>query len=108
MDNSIYEVDKEDYINYLGQLNKEKADMEVSEYPGGYIIKLSSKKDKKHFTTRIVDNEKQEEHYYIFNMPDEDERIPPKPIRKITLETKEEVQAFFDALSKSSRGEKKV
>lgn len=33
-------------------------------------------------------------------MPLDEERQPPRAVRKITLETKEEVQAFFDALSK--------
>ena len=41
-----------------------------------------------------------EEYYYVFNMPDDDERIAPKPVMKITLDNKEDVQAFFDALNK--------
>ena len=44
--------------------------------------------------------EEDEEQYYIFNMPDNDERQRGRAIRKITLETQEEVQSFFDALSK--------
>lgn len=46
----------------------------------------------------IPDNEK--EKYYIFKMPEDDERIPPAPIRRIVLEDKDEVQAFFDILNK--------
>jgi len=33
-------------------------------------------------------------------MPEKCERIEPKPVRKITLETKEEVEHFFKALNK--------
>lgn len=40
------------------------------------------------------------EKYYIFNYPEEDEWGPPIPKMKLTLETAEEVQAFFDALKK--------
>jgi len=39
-------------------------------------------------------------------MPDDDERQPGKPIKKIVLETKEEVQTFFDILSKISKENK--
>lgn len=37
---------------------------------------------------------------YIFNYPEEDEWGPAIPKMKLTLETTEEVQAFFDALKK--------
>ena len=40
------------------------------------------------------------EKYYIFNYPEEDEWGPPIPKMKITLETKEEIQALFEAISK--------
>lgn len=100
MDNSIYEVDRDDYVGFLGQLNKEMMDLENYDYPDGYIVKIKSKKTGKHLTTRIIDNEHNEEKYYVFNMPDDDERIEPKGIMKITLNTKEEVQALFDAINK--------
>lgn len=100
MDNEIYRVERDDYIGFLGQLNKEKMDLETFDYPGGYIVKIKSKKTGKHLTTRIIDNENNVEHYYIFEMPDDDERIKPKGIMKVTLETKEEVQALFDAINK--------
>ena len=100
MDNSIYEVERDDYVGFINQLNKEKTDLEVHEYAGGYIVKIKTKKNNKHLSTRIIDNEKNEEHYYIFNMPDDDERIQPRGVMKVTLNSKEEVQAFFDALNK--------
>ena len=36
-------------------------------------------------------------------MPDNDERKAPTPIRKIVLETKEQVQAFFDFLARKNK-----
>ena len=100
MDNSIYEVEREDYVNFLSQINKQLMDVEEHILDNYTSIKIKSKKTKKHLCTRIIDHEVEEEKYFIFNYPDSDERIEPKPVRQITLETKEEVQHFFDALNK--------
>lgn len=40
------------------------------------------------------------EKYYIFNYPEEDEWGPAIPKMKVVLETKEEVQALFEAIAK--------
>jgi len=100
MDNSIYEVEREDYKNFIGQLNKEMMDTEVHIVENCTFTKIKSKKNGKHLSTRISDSEKEEEYYFIFEYPDNDERIAPKPIMKINLDTKEEVQTFFNALNK--------
>jgi len=39
-------------------------------------------------------------------MPDDDERREPIPKIKLELETREEVQAFFDAISKINKEHK--
>jgi len=39
-------------------------------------------------------------------MPDNDERRAPIPKMKLVLETREEVQAFFDAISKMNKEHK--
>lgn len=106
MDNSIYEVERNDYVAFLGQLKKDCADLEKYETEEETIVKLVSIKTGKHLTTRIIPKEG-DEHYFIFNYPDSDERTEPKPVRQITLETKEEVQHFFDALNKIQKGEYK-
>jgi len=104
MDNSIYEVERNDYAAYLGQLKKDCADLEKYETEHEVFIKLRSIKTGKHLTTRIISNDG-DEHYFIFNYPDDDERVPPRPVQQITLETKEEVQKFFEILNKAQRGE---
>jgi len=43
------------------------------------------------------------EKYYIFEMPEPYERNAPVPKTQIVLNTKEEVQAFFDFLSKRQK-----
>lgn len=99
MDNNIYEVERDDYAGFIGQLNKQMMDVEQFYEDTLTIMKIKSKKTGKHLCTRVI-TEEGEEHYYVFNMPDDDERIAPKPVMKITLNDKEEVQAFFDAINK--------
>lgn len=104
MDKSIYEVERDEYVGFVNQLNKEMMDTEQYYEKDLHIIKVRSKKTGIHLCTRIITDDGPS-HYYVFNMPLEEERIEPKPVMKITLDTKEEVQAFFDALNKL-QGEK--
>ena len=98
MDNSIYEVSRDEYAGVVAQINPQFADIEKYHEADCTFIKIVSKKGI-HFTTRIIaDNG--EEGYYVFNLPSAEESLPPKVIRKITLETKEDVQTFFDVLNK--------
>ena len=99
MDNSIYEVERDEYVGFIGQLNKQMCDVEQFYEEDMTIMKIKSKATGTHFCTRII-SEDGEEHYFIFNMPADDERVAPKPIMKVTLDTREDVQAFFDALNK--------
>lgn len=98
MNNDIYEVTRDDYAGVVRQINPKTSDVETIYNDTQTIIKIKNKKGI-HFTTRII-LENGEEQYYVYNLPDGDDCLPPKPVRKITLETKEEVQAFFDALNK--------
>ena len=99
MDNSIYEVTRDEYAGFISGLNKQKCDVEQCYEKDMTVMKIKSKATGTHFCTRIIPEEG-EEHYYIFNMPSAEESVPNKPVMKISLETKEEVQAFFDALNK--------
>lgn len=99
MDNSIYEVERDDYVGFIGQLNKQMMDVEQFYEEDLTIMKIKSKKTGTHLCTRIISSDG-DEHYYVFNMPLDEERIVPKPVMKITLDKKEDVQAFFDALNK--------
>lgn len=99
MDNSIYEVERDDYAGFIGQLNKQMMDVEQSYQEDVTIVKIKSKNTGIHLCTRIIPDEG-EEHYFIFNMPADDERIVPKPVMKIVLDNREDVQNFFNALNK--------
>lgn len=105
MDNSIYEVSRDEYAGVVAQINPKFADIETYHEADCTVIKIVSKKGV-HFTTRIIPEDGSTEGYYVFNLPAAEESLPPKPIRKITLETQEEVQAFFDALNKIQQEKK--
>jgi len=106
MDNSIYEVEREDYKNFLEQLNTEKMHKEESWLEQVHIVKIISNKTNKHLCSRVSDAELEEEHYYIFNYPDDDERITPKPVWKIQLDSKEEVQTFINLMNQIQKEKK--
>ena len=99
MDNSIYEVSRDEYAGFISGLNKQKCEVEQFYEEDMTIMKIKSKLRDVHLCTRIIPKDG-EEHYYIFNMPIAEESVPNKPVLKITLDTKEDVQAFFDALNK--------
>ena len=101
MNNSIYEVNRDEYAGFIGQLNKQMMDVEQFYEDKLTIMKIKSKKTGTHLCTRMI-TEDGEEYYYIFNMPDDSERVAPKPVMKITLDNKEDVQAFFNALNNSA------
>ena len=103
MNNDKFRVERDDYVAFIGQLNKAMMDVENYSYQNCTIIKILSKKTGTHLCTRIIDHDREQEEYYVFNYPDDDERVAPKPVMKITLENKEEVQNFFNALSKISK-----
>lgn len=105
MNNEIYEVNRDEYVGFISQLNKQMCDVEQYFEDNMTIMKIKSKATGTHLCTRIIpDNDI--EYYYIFNMPEDDERIDPTPVMKITLNTQEEVQSFFDALNKLQRERK--
>ena len=98
MDNSIYEVERDEYVGFIGQLNKEMMDVEKYFQDDTIITKIKSKNNNVHLCTQVISPD--DVHYFIFNMPTDEERIDPKGVMKVTLNTKEDVQAFFDALNK--------
>ena len=99
MSNDIYEVTRDEYAGFIGQLNKQMMDVEQSYQEDMTIFKIKSKNTGIHLCTRIIPEEG-EEHYFVFNMPADDERVAPKPVLKIMLDNKEDVQTFFNALNK--------
>lgn len=101
----IYEVERDQYAGLIGEMKTECFNMDTSYMEDTTIVTLTSKKTGKMVTKRII-YEDGNEQYYIYDLPENDERLAPKKIRKYELQTKEEVQAFFDILNKIQKGEK--
>ena len=99
MDNSIYEVERAEYKTFIGQLNTENTHVEESWVGDVRSTKIYGDKSGKHLCTRLEDTEREEEHYFIFSYPEDEEYRDPTPVMTVNLDTKEEVQAFFNALS---------
>jgi hypothetical protein len=103
----IYEVSRDEYVGFLGQIKLNARRAETVEEDNNTILRVYSANTGVHLCSRVIPKEEGEEKYYVFNMPADDERKPPEAIRKIILSTKEEVQTFFDILSKIQKGEMK-
>lgn len=104
---NIYEVTRDEYVGFLNQIKPTARVTKTIEEDDYTILDSYSIKNEKRFCVRMIPKiEDAEEKYYVINMPEDDERQNPKAIRKIVLESKEEVQAFFDILSKIQQGDK--
>ena len=102
MDKEVYEVTRDEYVGFISQIKPEFLEREIYENPESKEIRIVSKDGKRHFASMFaLENEAK---YYVFEMPKDDERQAAKPVRKIVLETKEEVEHFFKALKELQKG----
>lgn len=111
MNNSIYEVTRDDYKAFVEQIIPGCGKVEQVEAGIYHFTYIYSKKTGKKLCGKrsfIGENshKKQPEKYYIYEMPEDSERRAPIPKMKLVLETREEVQAFFDAISKMNKEHK--
>lgn len=111
-DDEVYEVTRDEFKGFMDQIKSDCFDYETyrifSENTNNVEsqeIKIVSKDDKRLFAK--VTSTTDEVHYYIYEMPTAEERCAPKAVRKIILESPEEVKAFFEALNKIQKGNKK-
>ena len=98
MNESIFLVEREDYKAFVERLKSEAIEVKEEELTrSSDATKVFSKKTGKCLCSRVYSKEADEK-YYIFEFPDDDEWGPPIPKRKITLQTKEQVQLLFDLI----------
>ena len=95
MNEEIFEVTREDYKAFVERLIPGQGHI-VEE--NNFIKIVSNKTEKCWCGRKKIEDEP--ERYFIFDYPESDEWGPPIPKFKLNLETKEEVQALFDALAK--------
>lgn len=106
MEDNIYEVSRDEYVGFVSQINPRAKTIRQETTESSTIIKTYSATNKKLLCAREIYKESEEEHYYVFEMPPEEDRIAAKPVQKIVLESKEQVQAFFNALSQLTKERK--
>ena len=94
----LFEVTRTDYKAFVERILPGAGVVSTNE--DETIVSITSARTGTLWCEREKINEESPEKYYIFDYPEQDEWGPPIPKARITLETKEEVQAFFDALAK--------
>ena len=102
MNKSIFLVEREDYKAFVERLKSEARVVKEEELTrSSAATKVFSKKTGKCLCSRVYSKD-EEEKYYIFDFPDDDEWGQQIPKRKITLETKEQVQLLFDFIRRKN------
>lgn len=104
IDNEIYEVSRAEYKSFVETIKPETREIKERDIDKEHkTIEIFSKKTGKRLTSRIIhtaEKNHEPEKYYIFEMPDDDERSAPIPKVQVVLETKEQVQAFLDGMKR--------
>lgn len=108
--NELYEVSRDEYVGFLDQIKPSFRLVEQVKMDGDYnAIVIRSMKTGKDLcgVLSYTGEDDVPSKFYVFNMPDNDERQPSKPKQKIVLETQEEVQAVLNILaSLNKKGDK--
>ena len=95
----IYEVERDDFRGFIAQIKPESFTYNVKSEGDEKQEMYVTSTDGERMFAKVVSTP-EEAHYYVYEMPLEEERRPAPAVRKITLETKEEVQAMLhDAAS---------
>lgn len=107
---SLYEVSRNEYKGFVEQIKPEYRRIEIEkvdkEHTAAKIFSINTGKCLCSRVTYSADyGEPEPEKYYVFEMPEKYERQAPIPKQQLILETKEEVQAFFDFLAKKIKEE---
>ena len=111
LNESIFEVSRNEYKSFVETIKPETRKIEEIELDKWHkATKIFSQKTGKCLASRVThliedEEEHEPEKYFIFEMPDDDERLAPIPHIQIVLESKEEVQTFFDGLKQLHKKE---
>ena len=98
--NDIYSVTYEDYIGFVNQLKKGSYNSKIEEYDEKKRLEIVSNKTGKTLAAQEANSDGTLS-FFVYEMPDDDERREAPKVRRIVLETEEEVQAFFNILAKA-------
>jgi hypothetical protein len=109
----IYKVEQEEYSSFLDQIIPEARKIETTDIDEDRVgVVVYSKNTNTPLCGRIVNVEKDDEPdiYYIFNMPQDNERRAARAIRKIELTDREQVETLLKFITEqiNKKGEKNV
>ena len=97
------EVDAAEYRSFVKELKPNFFHKEEEVFNTGKAYYIINNDDDKLICGNLYNNETEEVKYYIVNMPNNEARLAPRSVRKIVLETEEEVKAFFDIINKTAK-----
>lgn len=104
LSDEVYEVSRDEFKGFIMQIKPECFTYEEHGFrnENGEIheIKITSIDSTRHFASIKHFYEEEDTHYYVYEMPYDDERRPAQKIRQITLGSPEDVAEFFKILKK--------
>lgn len=105
MDDSIFAVSWVEYKSLIEEIKPNCTEVKIDTSDNNrHITEVFSKKTGKLIARRVTswdsETDTRQEEYYIFNLPDNDERGAPRQYVQIELHNKDEVQTFFNIVSK--------
>lgn len=100
MYDSIYEVERIDYVAFIRGIKSDYRIVKTTDFEDCEITEVHSKLTNKLLGARVSHKNSAPEQYYIFAIPEAEESTPVTPRTNIILETREQVQAFFNAIKK--------
>lgn len=99
---NIYEVERDEYVGYVAQLKKDMVhSTQIQNDDDTSYLKIYSNTTDTLLAEQYFDGENL--HYFIYVMPEDNERQAAPAVRRIVLETPEEVEAFFKVLNEVTR-----
>ena len=110
MNDDIYEVTRAEYSRLVETIKSEARDIMQYIKDDYKYIDIYSKNTHVKLTSRVTYvgdmQSHNDEKYYIYNLPQPEERNADIPKCRIILETREEVQAFLDAIARMNKEKK--
>lgn len=97
------EVDAAEYRSFVKELKPNFFHKEEEVFDTCKAYYIINNDDDKLICGNLYNNETEEVKYYIVNMPNNEARVAPQSVRRIVLETEEEVKAFFDIINKTAK-----
>jgi len=109
-DDEVYEVTRDEFKGFIDQIKPECFTYEEygfgNEYGETHEIKVTSTDSTRHFASIKRFYEDENIHYYVYEMPHDDECRPAKSVYQITLNSPEEVAEFFKLLKQTQEKNK--